>query len=109
MTISTKFNLVLALVFTIVLGVVGYVSNYVLQKNAREEVIRHAEMMMEAALAIRSYTIKEVKPLLSKQLEKEFRKRETRSTAVFNQRYGNLGVLTIPVIIKNLILVNTLF
>jgi len=72
MTISTKFNLVLALVFTIGLGVVGYVSNYVLQKNAREEVIRHADMMMEAALAIRSYTIKEVKPLLSKQLEKEF-------------------------------------
>ncbi|MDT8403367.1 DUF3365 domain-containing protein [Sulfuriflexus sp.] len=72
MTISTKFNLVLAFVFAIGLSVVGYVSNYVLQENAREEVIRHADMMMEAALAIRSYTIKEVKPLLSKQLEKKF-------------------------------------
>lgn len=72
MTISTKFNLVLAVVFAMGLVVVGYVSNYVLQKNARDEVIQHAGMMMEAALAIRSYTIKEIKPLLSKQLSKEF-------------------------------------
>lgn len=72
MTISKKFNLVLISVFVVGLVVVGYVSDYVLQKNARDEVIRHAGMMMQAALAIRSYTIKEIKPLLAKQLEKEF-------------------------------------
>ena len=72
MTISSKFNLVLAIIFVIGLSVVGYVSNYVLQKNARGEVVRHAGMMMEAALAIRSYTIKEIKPLLAKQLSEEF-------------------------------------
>ena len=72
MTISSKFNLVLAIIFVVGLSVVGYVSNYVLQKNARGEVIRHAGMMMEAALAIRSYTIKEIKPLLAKQLSEEF-------------------------------------
>lgn len=72
MTISGKFNLVLVLVFTVGLLVVGYVSNYVLQKNARGEVVRHAGMMMETALAIRSYTINEVKPLLVQQLSEKF-------------------------------------
>jgi protein-histidine pros-kinase len=56
-TLSTKFNLVLLSVFVIGLIVVGYVSNYVLQKNAREEVLRHASLMMQAALSMRSYTV----------------------------------------------------
>jgi len=72
MTISKKFNIVLLSIFFVGIVVVGYVSNYVLQKNAREEVIRHAGMMMQAALAIRSYTIKEIKPLLVKQLNRKF-------------------------------------
>lgn len=72
MTISKKFNVVLLSIFIVGLGVVGYVSDYVLQNNARHEVIRHAGMMMQAALAIRSYTIKEIKPLLSDQLEDKF-------------------------------------
>ena len=72
MTISKKFNIVLISVFIVGLVVVGYVSNYILQKNARDEVIRHAGMMMQAALAIRSYTIKEIKPLLVNQLNDEF-------------------------------------
>ncbi len=72
MTISKKFNVVLLSIFVVGIVVVGYVSNYVLQKNARDEVIRHAGMMMQAALAMRSYTIKEIKPLLVKQLDKKF-------------------------------------
>lgn len=72
MTLSTKFNLVLLSVFGIGLIVVGYVSNYVLQKNAREEVIRHASLMMQAALSMRSYTVKEIRPLLQEKLKTEF-------------------------------------
>ncbi|MGD8514176.1 MAG: DUF3365 domain-containing protein [Granulosicoccaceae bacterium] len=72
MKLTTKFNLVLLSVFTIGLIVVGYVSHYVLQNNARQEVIRHAGMMMEAALAMRSYTIKEIRPLLKDGMQQQF-------------------------------------
>jgi len=72
MTISKKFNLVLLAICIVGIVVVGYASSYILQKNARDEVIRHAGMMMEAALAMRSYTIKEIKPLLTSQLDKKF-------------------------------------
>lgn len=72
MKLTTKFNLVLITVFTIGLVVVGYVSHYVLQNNARQEVIRHAGMMMQAALAMRSYTIKEIRPLLKEGMQAEF-------------------------------------
>ena len=72
MSLSSKFNLVLLSVFSIGLVVVGYVSHYVLQQNAREEVIRHAGMMMQAALSMRSYTVKEIRPLLQEHLKTEF-------------------------------------
>ncbi len=72
MRLTTKFNLVLLLVFSIGLGVAGYISYTVLHKHAQEEVLSHAAMMMEAALAIRSYTVKEIKPLLSQQMKRDF-------------------------------------
>jgi protein-histidine pros-kinase len=72
MRLTTKFNLVLLVIFTIGLGVAGYISHSVLHKHAQEEVLNHAGMMMEAALAMRGYTIKEIKPLLVGKMEKEF-------------------------------------
>ena len=42
MGLRLKFNLVLLLVFVLGLGVSGYVSHQLLQKNAREEVLRTA-------------------------------------------------------------------
>ncbi len=50
----------------------GYISYTVLHKHAREEVLTHAGMMMEAALAIRGYTIKEIRPLLTLQMKRDF-------------------------------------
>jgi HAMP domain-containing protein len=72
MKLVAKFNLVLIGVCSIGLAVAGYLSYNILQKNAREEVIQHAGMMMEAALAIRSYTVGEIKPLLSLQMTRGF-------------------------------------
>ena len=72
MRLTTKFNLVLLLVFTLGLGAAGYVSYTVLHKHAREEVLDHAGMMMEAALAIRGYTVKEIRPLLALQMKRDF-------------------------------------
>ena len=72
MRLTTKFNLVLLLVFALGLGAAGYVSYTVLHKHAREEVLNHAGMMMEAALAIRGYTVKEIRPLLALQMKRDF-------------------------------------
>ncbi|MGD2137995.1 MAG: DUF3365 domain-containing protein [Gammaproteobacteria bacterium] len=72
MRLTTKFNLVLFIVFSIGLAFAGYTSYTVLQKHAREEVLTHAGMMMEAAMAIRGYTVKEIRPLLTLQMKREF-------------------------------------
>jgi protein-histidine pros-kinase len=50
----------------------GYVSRKMLMESARDEVVQHARLMMEAALASRTYTNTQVKPLLSERLKSEF-------------------------------------
>jgi protein-histidine pros-kinase len=65
MGLRLKFNLVLLAVFVIGLGVTGYVSYELLHRNAREEVLRNAGVMMEASLSMRSYTVGQVRPNLA--------------------------------------------
>jgi len=72
MRLTTRFNLVLFAVFSLGLVIAGYISYTVLHKHAREEVLNHAGMMMEAAMAIRGYTVKEIRPLLTLQMKREF-------------------------------------
>jgi protein-histidine pros-kinase len=67
MGLRTKFNLVLLVVFALGLGVTGYVSYTLLQKNARDEVLRNAGLIMEAALGVREYTTRHVSPNLDYQ------------------------------------------
>ena len=64
MGLRLKFNLVLLLVFALGLGVTGYISYDLLHKNAREEVLRSAGVMMEAALSMRGYTNTQIRPLI---------------------------------------------
>jgi protein-histidine pros-kinase len=64
MGLRLKFNLVLLAVFVIGLGATGYVSHDLLHKNARDEVLRNAGVMMEASLSMRHYTVTRVRPLL---------------------------------------------
>ena len=71
MGLRLKFNLVLLLVFLTGLGVSGYISYELLQKNAQDEVLRTAGVMMEAALSMRSYTVGQVRPHL-RVVEEEF-------------------------------------
>jgi hypothetical protein len=61
MGLRLKFNLVLALVFVLGLAVSGYVSHDLLHKNARDEVLRNAGVMLEAALSMRAYTVGHVR------------------------------------------------
>ena len=63
MGLRLKFNLVLLGVFAIGLAVSGYISYELLRRNAQDEVVRSAGLMMETALAIRGYTIKQVRPI----------------------------------------------
>ena len=67
-----KFNLVLLAIFVIGVGVAALVSHRVLQANAREEIVQNARLMMEAALSSRTYTSKQIKPLLETQLKYVF-------------------------------------
>jgi protein-histidine pros-kinase len=72
MGLRLKFNLVLLGVFGLGLLASGYLSYTLLERNARDEVTRNAGLMMEAALAIRSYTIEQVRPHLELQLMRVF-------------------------------------
>ncbi len=65
MGLRLKFNLVLFVVFLLGLGVAGYVSYDLLQRNARDEVLRNAGVMMEAALSARTYTLNHVRDKLA--------------------------------------------
>jgi protein-histidine pros-kinase len=67
-----KFNIVLAIVFAAGIAVSAAVSYQLLQRNAKQEVLRDAGLMMEAALAIRGYTVNQVKPHLDAQLNEKF-------------------------------------
>jgi len=71
MGLRLKFNLVLLFVFVLGLGVSGYVSYNLLHTTAREDVLRNAGVMMEAALSMRHYTVSQVRDKLV-QKEDEF-------------------------------------
>jgi len=71
MGLRLKFNLVLLVVFILGLVVSAYVSYELLQRNARDEVLRSAGLMMEAALSMRAYTVGHVRPNL-RVVEDEF-------------------------------------
>lgn len=72
MRIRTRFNLALIAVFAIGFALSVLVTYRVVLHNAKDEVLRNAGLMMEAALAVRSYTIEEIKPHLDPMLDKEF-------------------------------------
>jgi HAMP domain-containing protein len=71
-SLLTKFNLVLILVFSLALVPAGYISNRLMQRSARAQVIQNARIMMETAMATRGYTIKQIKPLLTPMLAEKF-------------------------------------
>jgi hypothetical protein len=64
MKLLVKFNLVLCAVFAIGFITAGYVCNRLLQQNAKAEIMENARIMIEAAIAVRTYTATQIKPLL---------------------------------------------
>jgi len=72
MKLIVKFNLVFVLVFLLGLAAAATVSDQLLQKNAREEIVLNARLVMESALAARAYTSTQVGPLLQTQMKYSF-------------------------------------
>jgi protein-histidine pros-kinase len=72
MNLKVKFNLVLGLAGLVGIGCSAIFSYQLLQRIAREEVLDTARVLMESAIAIRSYTAEEIKPLLTAQQKKRF-------------------------------------
>lgn len=72
MSLRTKFNLVILASFLLGMTGAGFVSNEVLQRNAREEILNTAGILMESAMAVRTYTVSEIRPLLSVQIKRNF-------------------------------------
>lgn len=64
MRLMTKFSLIYILVFGLGLAATGYLFYGKLHQNAREQVLNNAEILMETALAVRSYTNDQVKPTI---------------------------------------------
>ncbi len=72
MGLRFKFNLILFFAFAIGFVSAGFFAFNILQQNAREEVLHNAGIMMASAMAIRGYTVNEIKPLLARQQKKQF-------------------------------------
>ena len=64
MKLLAKFTLVFIIVFGAGLFLAGYASRRFLQQNAEAQVLQQARLMMENMLSARTYTTKQIKPLL---------------------------------------------
>jgi protein-histidine pros-kinase len=85
MKLIVKFNLVFLLIFAVGLTIAAYISRDLLERNARDEVLQNARIMMEAALATRTYTSNQVRPLLETQMKYEFRPQSVPAFAATEQ------------------------
>ncbi len=65
MGLLVRFNLVLVGVFLAGLAATAVVSRQMLKDNARDEVIEEARLILDAATAVRTYTVDHVRPHLA--------------------------------------------
>jgi len=72
MKLVVKFNLVFIIVFSLGFAAAGYVTYDLLQRNAKEEILQNARLIMESALASRGYTAGQIAPLLQTQMKYDF-------------------------------------
>jgi len=72
MKLLVKFNLLFALVMVLGLAFSGAITRNLLQTNAQDEVLNNARLLMEQAIAVRTYTSTQISGLLQTQLKYEF-------------------------------------
>ena len=85
LSIAAKFNIVFLAIFAVGFGAASLVTNYLLQQNAREETLQSARVLMQSALAARSYTAAQIVPLLETRLKYEFLPQSIPSFAATEQ------------------------
>ncbi len=72
MNLKLRFNLVFALLFVLALAVAGGTFYRLVQTHASAEVVRDAQRMMDVAIAVRGYTVDNIKPHLDPMLDRHF-------------------------------------
>jgi protein-histidine pros-kinase len=72
LSLAAKFNIVFLITFAVGFAAASAVTNYMLQANARQETLQSARLLMQAAMAARTYTTKQIVPLLQEHLQQEF-------------------------------------
>jgi HAMP domain-containing protein len=72
MKLLLKINIIMAIVFLLGLAAAYAVADRLLEQNARAEIQDNARIMMESALAVRAYTVSQIKPLLDTQMRYKF-------------------------------------
>ncbi|MDM0080928.1 DUF3365 domain-containing protein [Variovorax sp. J31P179] len=72
MSLLLKFNLIFLVVFVTGVAGTGKISYDLLQGNAKQEVLNHARLTMEKAMAVRAYTNDQIRPLLETQMKYTF-------------------------------------
>ena len=72
MSLLLKFNLIFLVVFVAGVAGTGKISYDLLQGNAKQEVLNHARLTMEKAMAVRAYTNDQIRPLLETQMKYTF-------------------------------------
>jgi len=65
MNLRTKINRILSATFLVALLLAGIHSYLLTEDNALQQVTDQAELIMQEALAVRSYTVNEIRPLLN--------------------------------------------
>jgi len=73
MNLLTKFSLIFTAVFGLGLCATGYVCYDLLQRNARQQVMYQAHLMMDSAMATRQYTTEQIKPVLASHADGVFK------------------------------------
>jgi len=72
MNLTTKINLILSATFLLGLSVIGVNSYLLTEDSALQQVTDQAELIMLEALAVRSYTVNEIRPLLNQNNDGKF-------------------------------------
>lgn len=94
MNLLFKVNVLMVIVFLVGLAVSYRVADRLLQEGARAEISESARIMMESAIAVRTYTSKEIGPLLRTQMKYQFM---PQSVAAYSAtEYFNNLRLTFP-------------
>jgi HAMP domain-containing protein len=89
MRLLVKFSLIFVVVFGLGLSAAAYFFHGMLQRSAQEQVLYQAELMMETAIAMRTYTFDQVRPALEG--EAQSRTQDVSADEVFRDLCARKG------------------